>query len=83
VVTAGPTVEDLDPVRFLTNASRQDGLCDRPSAARRGARVTLIAGPVTLPTPAGVQRIDVRSALEMQARLQRHSQRARAAPMRW
>ncbi|HKO90420.1 MAG TPA: bifunctional phosphopantothenoylcysteine decarboxylase/phosphopantothenate--cysteine ligase CoaBC, partial [Polyangiaceae bacterium] len=71
VVTAGPTVEDLDPVRFLTNGSSgKMGFAIAASAAQSGAQVTLIAGPVTLPTPAGVQRIDVRSALDMQAALQ-------------
>jgi phosphopantothenoylcysteine decarboxylase / phosphopantothenate---cysteine ligase len=70
VVTAGPTVEDLDPVRFLTNrSSGKMGFAIARSAARRGARVTLIAGPVTLDTPPGVSRVDVRSALDMQAAL--------------
>jgi phosphopantothenoylcysteine decarboxylase / phosphopantothenate---cysteine ligase len=71
VVTAGPTVEDLDPVRSLTNrSSGKMGFAIAASAARRGARVTLIAGPVALATPVGVERIDVRSALEMQAAMQ-------------
>ena len=70
VVTAGPTVEDLDPVRSLTNrSSGKMGFAIAASAARNGGRVTLIAGPVTLPTPAGVLRVDVRSALDMQAAL--------------
>lgn len=70
VVTAGPTVEDLDPVRSLTNrSSGRMGFAIAGSAVRRGARVTLIAGPVSLPTPDGVRRIDVRSALDMQAAL--------------
>jgi phosphopantothenoylcysteine decarboxylase / phosphopantothenate---cysteine ligase len=72
VVTAGPTVEDIDPVRFLTNrSSGKMGFAIATSAARLGAEVTLIAGPVVLPTPPGVARIDVRSALEMQAALAR------------
>jgi phosphopantothenoylcysteine decarboxylase / phosphopantothenate---cysteine ligase len=72
VVTAGPTVEDIDPVRFLTNrSSGKMGFAIARSAARVGAEVTLIAGPVTLPTPPGVARIDVRSALDMQAALRR------------
>jgi phosphopantothenoylcysteine decarboxylase/phosphopantothenate--cysteine ligase len=72
VVTAGPTVEDLDPVRSLTNrSSGKMGFAIAESAARRGGRVTLIAGPVTLPTPAGVLRVDVRSALDMQVALER------------
>jgi phosphopantothenoylcysteine decarboxylase / phosphopantothenate---cysteine ligase len=72
VVTAGPTLEDLDPVRSLTNrSSGKMGFAIAASAQRRGARVTLIAGPVALPTPAGVERVDVRSALDMQAALRR------------
>ncbi len=71
VVTAGPTAEDLDPVRSLTNrSSGKMGFAIAASAARRGAQVTLIAGPVALETPAGVSRIDVRSALEMRSALQ-------------
>lgn len=70
VVTAGPTAEDLDPVRSLTNrSSGKMGFAIARSAARRGARVTLIAGPVALDTPEGVSRLNVRSALEMQAAL--------------
>ena len=66
VVTAGPTVEDLDPVRFLGNRSTgKMGFAIAARAAARGAKVTLIAGPVTLPTPHGVQRVDVRSARAM------------------
>lgn len=72
VVTAGPTVEDIDPVRFLTNrSSGKMGFAIAASAARLGAEVTLIAGPVSLPTPFGVARIDVRSALDMKAALAR------------
>jgi phosphopantothenoylcysteine decarboxylase / phosphopantothenate---cysteine ligase len=68
LVTAGPTVEDLDPVRFLGNRSTgKMGFAIAERAARRGAEVTLIAGPVSLATPPGVRRIDVRSALEMKA----------------
>ncbi len=66
VVTAGPTVEDLDPVRFLGNRSTgKMGFAVAAAAAARGARVTLIAGPVSLATPRGVDRVDVRSALDM------------------
>jgi phosphopantothenoylcysteine decarboxylase / phosphopantothenate---cysteine ligase len=72
VVTAGPTVEDLDPVRFITNrSSGKMGFAIAASAARSGAKVTLISGPVALATPAGVERVDVRSALDMQAALAR------------
>ncbi|MCB9616833.1 MAG: bifunctional phosphopantothenoylcysteine decarboxylase/phosphopantothenate--cysteine ligase CoaBC [Sandaracinus sp.] len=68
VVSAGPTHEDLDPVRFLGNRSTgRMGFAIAAAAAARGARVTLVAGPVTLGTPSGVTRIDVRSALELEA----------------
>jgi phosphopantothenoylcysteine decarboxylase/phosphopantothenate--cysteine ligase len=70
IVTAGPTVEDLDPVRYVGNrSSGKMGFAVAERAASRGARVTLIAGPVSLPTPRGVSRIDVRSAIEMQKAL--------------
>jgi phosphopantothenoylcysteine decarboxylase/phosphopantothenate--cysteine ligase len=66
VVSAGPTVEDIDPVRFISNrSSGKMGFALAERAAARGARVTLVSGPVTLPTPAGVQRVDVRSAIAM------------------
>ncbi len=71
VVTAGPTFEAIDPVRFLGNrSSGRMGFALARQAALRGATVTLIAGPVALDTPAGVERIDVSSALEMQAALE-------------
>jgi phosphopantothenoylcysteine decarboxylase/phosphopantothenate--cysteine ligase len=67
LVTAGPTCEDLDPVRYLTNrSSGKMGYAVAEAAARRGAKVTLVTGPTSLDTPAGVARIDVRSALDMQ-----------------
>jgi len=70
VVTAGPTVEDIDPVRFLGNRSTgKMGFAIAERAAARGADVTLIAGPVALETPRGVRRVDVRSALGMKAAL--------------
>jgi phosphopantothenoylcysteine decarboxylase/phosphopantothenate--cysteine ligase len=70
VVTAGPTVEDLDPVRFLGNRSTgKMGFAIAERAALRGAEVTLVAGPVALATPHGAKRVDVRGALEMQAAL--------------
>jgi len=66
LVSAGPTREDLDPVRYLGNrSSGRMGFALAGAAAAMGARVTLVAGPVTLPTPAGVSRIDVRSAAQM------------------
>ncbi|HSN98206.1 MAG TPA: bifunctional phosphopantothenoylcysteine decarboxylase/phosphopantothenate--cysteine ligase CoaBC [Candidatus Nanopelagicales bacterium] len=70
VITAGPTLEDLDPVRFLGNRSTgKMGFALAERAAARGADVTLIAGPVTLPTPPAVRRVDVRGALSMRAAL--------------
>jgi len=66
LVTAGPTCEDLDPVRYLTNrSSGKMGYAVAEAAARRGARVLLVSGPVHLDTPAGVDCIDVRTAEEM------------------
>lgn len=68
LVSAGPTYEDIDPVRFLGNrSSGKMGFAIATEAAAMGAEVTLIAGPVSLPTPEGVRRIDVRRALEMRA----------------
>ena len=73
LVTAGPTHEPLDPVRFLGNrSSGKMGFALAARAAARGARVLLIAGPVALPTPPGVERTDVESALQMQAALLGH-----------
>lgn len=66
VLTAGPTQEPLDPVRVLTNlSSGKMGFALARACAEAGASVTLVSGPVCLPTPAGVTRIDVVSALEM------------------
>jgi phosphopantothenoylcysteine decarboxylase/phosphopantothenate--cysteine ligase len=66
VITAGPTREDLDPVRYITNrSSGKMGYAVAEAAARRGARVTLVSGPVTLEPPAGVEHIAVRTAEEM------------------
>ena len=68
LVTAGPTHEPIDPVRYLANrSSGKQGFAIAAALARRGARVTLIAGPVTLDTPPEATRIDVETALEMQA----------------
>lgn len=70
VVTAGPTYEALDPVRFLGNrSSGKMGFAIAARAARRGARVVLIAGPVGIPTPQGVVRRDVESADDMRRAL--------------
>jgi phosphopantothenoylcysteine decarboxylase/phosphopantothenate--cysteine ligase len=66
LVTAGPTEEPVDPVRVLTNTSSgKMGYAVARAAREAGAEVTLISGPVSLPTPAGVARIDVRTAREM------------------
>ena len=70
VVTAGPTYEAIDPVRFLGNrSSGRMGFALARQAAIRGGAVTLIAGPVKLETPPGVRRVDVVSAAEMEAAL--------------
>ncbi|HET6585317.1 MAG TPA: phosphopantothenoylcysteine decarboxylase, partial [Nannocystaceae bacterium] len=72
LVSAGPTRAYLDPVRFLTNASTGAmGFAIAAEAARRGAATTLVAGPVELPTPPGVVRIDVETANEMLAAMDR------------
>jgi phosphopantothenoylcysteine decarboxylase / phosphopantothenate---cysteine ligase len=66
LISAGPTCEDLDPVRYITNrSSGKMGYAVAEAAAKRGAKVILISGPVNLETPAGVERVDVRSAEEM------------------
>lgn len=68
LVTAGPTREAIDPVRFLSNhSSGRMGFAVAAAAAEAGASVTLISGPVSLDTPPGVQRIDVESAADMHA----------------
>jgi phosphopantothenoylcysteine decarboxylase/phosphopantothenate--cysteine ligase len=66
LITAGPTYEDLDPVRFLGNRSTgRMGYALAAEARRRGAAVTLVSGPVHLPCPSGVELVEVRSATEM------------------
>ena len=66
VVSAGPTAEDLDPIRFLGNrSSGKMGFALAERALARGAEVTVVSGPVHLPTPPGVRRVDVRSAVAM------------------
>ena len=70
VVTAGPTYEAIDPVRGITNlSSGKMGFAIAQAAREAGAEVTLIAGPVSLPTPRGVTRLDVKSAQDMQLAL--------------
>ena len=66
LVTAGPTHEPIDPVRVIANrSSGRQGFAIAAAAAEAGARVTLVAGPVALETPAGVTRIDVETAAQM------------------
>jgi phosphopantothenoylcysteine decarboxylase/phosphopantothenate--cysteine ligase len=66
VVTAGPTEENIDPVRVITNSSSgKMGYAVARAAREAGARVTLVSGPVSLETPAGVERVNVRSAAQM------------------
>lgn len=66
LVTAGPTHEPIDPVRVIANrSSGRQGFAIAGAAAGAGARVTLVAGPVALPTPDGVDRIDVQTACQM------------------
>ena len=68
IVTAGPTHEPIDPVRVIANrSSGKQGFAIAAALAELGAGVTLVAGPVSLPTPAGVRRIDVETAAEMAA----------------
>ncbi len=68
VVTAGPTRENLDPVRYLSNrSSGKMGYAIASDAAQRGARVTLISGPTSLAAPINVERLNVQTALEMRA----------------
>ncbi|MEO8724271.1 MAG: bifunctional phosphopantothenoylcysteine decarboxylase/phosphopantothenate--cysteine ligase CoaBC [Sphingobium sp.] len=66
LITAGPTHEPIDPVRYIANrSSGRQGFAIARAAAEAGARVTLVAGPVDLPTPRGVTRVDVQTAREM------------------
>ena len=66
LVTAGPTHEPIDPVRVIANrSSGRQGFAIAAAAAELGARVTLVAGPVSLETPAGVDRVDVETAEQM------------------
>ena len=68
LVTAGPTFEPIDPVRFLGNrSSGKMGFAIAAETARRGARTVLVSGPVALATPPGVERVEVETALEMEA----------------
>jgi len=74
LVTAGPTFEPVDPVRFLGNrSSGRMGFALAAEAARRGARAILVAGPVELPTPSGVTRVDVVTGREMERAVHEHA----------
>jgi phosphopantothenoylcysteine decarboxylase/phosphopantothenate--cysteine ligase len=76
-VTAGPTFEALDPIRGITNhSSGKMGFAIARAAREAGAEVTLVAGPVHLPTPRGITRIDVKSARDMLAATLREEPRA-------
>ena len=71
LITAGPTYEAIDPVRGITNlSSGKMGFAIARAARQAGAQVTLVAGPVGLPTPRGVKRIDVQSAMQMHEAVQ-------------
>lgn len=73
LITAGPTLEDIDPVRFIGNrSSGKMGFSIAEVAAKLGAKVTVIAGPIQLATPLNVERINVRSALQMFEAVQSH-----------
>jgi phosphopantothenoylcysteine decarboxylase / phosphopantothenate---cysteine ligase len=77
VVTAGPTREDLDPVRFLTNrSSGKMGYAVAEAASRRGAHVVLVSGPTDLPAPEGVDWIPVRTTEEMRNAVREHAAEA-------
>ena len=74
LVTAGPTFEPVDPVRFLGNrSSGRMGFALAAEAVRRGAQVVLVAGPVALPTPSGATRVDVVTAGEMERAVHEHA----------
>jgi phosphopantothenoylcysteine decarboxylase/phosphopantothenate--cysteine ligase len=82
VVTAGPTRERIDPVRYLSNrSSGAMGFALATAARRRGADVVLVAGPVALPTPPGVARRDVESAAEMRRAVLEYAAEADAIVM--
>ena len=79
VVTAGPTVERIDPVRYITNRSTgRMGYAIAEAAAARGARTLLLSGPVNLPVPAGVERISVESSAQLCAAVLEHAPSADA-----
>lgn len=82
VITAGPTYEDIDDVRYIGNrSSGKMGYALAVEAARRGARVLLVSGPSALPDPGGVEVVRVRSAAEMHAAVMAHAEQADIAIM--
>jgi phosphopantothenoylcysteine decarboxylase/phosphopantothenate--cysteine ligase len=82
LVTAGPTFEPIDPVRFIGNrSSGKMGFAIARAAVQRGAKVTLVAGPVALETPRHVHRIDVESAAQMHDAVLSHAPKAHAIIM--
>jgi phosphopantothenoylcysteine decarboxylase/phosphopantothenate--cysteine ligase len=82
LITAGPTHEPIDPVRFLANrSSGKMGFCLAKEAVRRGAKAMLVSGPVALPTPVGVERYDVTTAAEMAAVVERLAKQAQVVIM--
>lgn len=73
LITAGPTHEPIDPVRYIANrSSGKQGFAIAAAAARAGATVTLVSGPVNLPTPPGVKRVDVETARQMEEAVKRN-----------
>ena len=73
LISAGPTIESIDPMRYITNhSSGKMGYAIAENAAKRGAEVILVSGPTQLDVPKGVTRIDVRSALEMYDAMHKH-----------
>lgn len=82
LIAAGPTQEPIDPVRYLGNrSSGKMGFALAKNAAQRGAKVRLVAGPVQLPTPPGVERIDVTTAEEMRTAVLTHARESRVVVM--
>src|SRR4030095_15208877 len=80
LLTAGPTQEAFDPVRFLTNrSSGRMGYAVAEAAAQRGAKIVLVSGPTSLETPANVTRVDVRTAAEMLSAVEQHFSEASIA----
>jgi phosphopantothenoylcysteine decarboxylase/phosphopantothenate--cysteine ligase len=76
LISAGPTIEDIDPVRYITNrSSGRMGFALASAARDRGAEVVLVCGPTSVPPPSNIERIDVRSAIEMKTAIDRIAQR--------